>query len=555
MMTIPSIDLNVAALPVDVSAQGGTPPAEPSSSAVAAFQAALASSEPGDECPQTESGPAASAPMAEPVPVPVLVDENVAVAHDLEKMVVANAETLVRIAVETGMVTDRDAVTSVSQPVPVLVETNVAVAHDLSTAVGVNEEILTRIAANVPSFPGEAAEPRTETARSALASGEAVAVPQSVPVLVETNVAVGRDLATAVETNAATLSRIAAHVPPLAEGNVGLKSATVLPATSSNEAVAGGAGSVSVQGEVAATSQSVPVLVETNVAVGRELATVVAANAATLSKIAAFVPPTAEGTVVPHSVDVHAVPQTVAVETVSTAAEAAAVPQSVPVLVEANVSAARDLATAVEANTATLTRIAVAIPLETAVATNAELGRKLDAAQPLEMPVAMVGEVEEKTHEMTGAEAEIVAQAAPFVVPQMATPVQTESPEVRVQAVDVASVKAAALPPEQMLVEAAGAVAETLLVTPGLLSGQGEVVVQLRPDVLDGTEVRITVTGRDLQVVFEPRTVDMSVLIENCRPQLMEHLAARIHAFNVAVQVRPNVSAGAGARVRDEETV
>ena len=94
------------------------------------------------------------------------------------------------------------------------------------------------------------------------------------------------------------------------------------------------------------------------------------------------------------------------------------------------------------------------------------------------------------------------------------------------------------LPPTQVLVEAAQAVADTLLVSPGLLRGQGEVVVRLRPDVLEGTEVRIAVTGRQLEVVFQPTTVDMAVLLTNCRTQIATHLAAKIAMFNVSVDVR-----------------
>ncbi len=89
-----------------------------------------------------------------------------------------------------------------------------------------------------------------------------------------------------------------------------------------------------------------------------------------------------------------------------------------------------------------------------------------------------------------------------------------------------------------MLVEAAQAVADTLLVTPGLLRGEGEVRIRLRPDVLDGAEIRISVTGRNLAVSFTPTTEEVAALIERCQPQLAAHLAERIHAFQIAVDVR-----------------
>ena len=89
-----------------------------------------------------------------------------------------------------------------------------------------------------------------------------------------------------------------------------------------------------------------------------------------------------------------------------------------------------------------------------------------------------------------------------------------------------------------MLVEAAQAVADTLLVTPGLLRGEGEVRIRLRPDVLDGAEIQISVTGRNLAVSFTPTTEEVATLIERCQPQLTAHLAERIHAFQIAVDVR-----------------
>ena len=138
------------------------------------------------------------------------------------------------------------------------------------------------------------------------------------------------------------------------------------------------------------------------------------------------------------------------------------------------------------------------------------------------------------------AEALVAAGIAPPVVPPPVASVASEEPSTPALApVDVVRTQASQpLPPTQVLVEAAQAVADTLLVSPGLLRGQGEVVVRLRPDVLEGTEVRIAVTGRQLEVVFQPTTVDMAVLLTNCRTQIATHLAAKIATFNVSVDVR-----------------
>ena len=136
-----------------------------------------------------------------------------------------------------------------------------------------------------------------------------------------------------------------------------------------------------------------------------------------------------------------------------------------------------------------------------------------------------------------------------LAVPEISTPAAapTAAPVTAVEAVVAAytPLAARAVEPAQVLVEAARAVADTLLVTPGLLRGEGEIRIQLRPDVLDGTEIHIVVAGRQLTVAFTPPTPDLVALIEQSRPQLTAHLAERIHAFQIAVDVR--------RRVRSEE--
>ena len=136
-----------------------------------------------------------------------------------------------------------------------------------------------------------------------------------------------------------------------------------------------------------------------------------------------------------------------------------------------------------------------------------------------------------------------------FVVPEVSAPAAapTAAPVTAVEAVVAAFTPSAAraVEPVQVLVEAARAVADTLLVTPGLLRGEGEIRIQLRPDVLDGTEIHIVVAGRQLTVAFAPPAPDLVALIEQSRPQLTAHLAERIHSFQIAVDVR--------RRVRSEE--
>ena len=149
------------------------------------------------------------------------------------------------------------------------------------------------------------------------------------------------------------------------------------------------------------------------------------------------------------------------------------------------------------------------------------------------------GSVPHAVEETVSEEALVAAGVVPQTSPSPAASIAAETPMPAVTPVEVVRTQAAQpLPPAQVLVQAAQAVADTLLVSPGLLRGQGEVVVRLRPDVLEGTEVRIAVTGRQLDVQFQPTTVDMAVLLENCRTQIANNLTAKIATFNVTVDVR-----------------
>jgi len=149
-----------------------------------------------------------------------------------------------------------------------------------------------------------------------------------------------------------------------------------------------------------------------------------------------------------------------------------------------------------------------------------------------ETDVAAFDESPEVTAEALVAAGVVASAAAP------AEQVAASQPATVVAPVDVVRMQPAEAVSSAVLLQAAEAVADALLVTPGLLRGQGEVLVQLRPDVLEGTEVKISVTGRQLEVVFQPQTVDMAVMIESCRSQLVQHLAAKIVSFNVSVDVR-----------------
>ena len=98
-----------------------------------------------------------------------------------------------------------------------------------------------------------------------------------------------------------------------------------------------------------------------------------------------------------------------------------------------------------------------------------------------------------------------------------------------------------AMTASDVLVAAAEAVADAIMVSPDLWRGEGEIRIQLKPEVLEGSEVRIAVTGRQMNVEFMPTAENVAMFIERYRPQFEQQLAARIHAFNVAVAVKEGV--------------
>ena len=134
---------------------------------------------------------------------------------------------------------------------------------------------------------------------------------------------------------------------------------------------------------------------------------------------------------------------------------------------------------------------------------------------------------------------ETVAGAAPAVTPAVSAP----------EAAPVAGVAAkvsAEMPrtASSVVIEAASAVADTLLVTPNLMRGDGEIRVQLKPDVLDGAQICIKVMGKSMQVEFASVTDDVARLMTEAQPQLVQRLTEKIPTFEVAVTVLPGNAAG-----------
>ncbi len=101
-----------------------------------------------------------------------------------------------------------------------------------------------------------------------------------------------------------------------------------------------------------------------------------------------------------------------------------------------------------------------------------------------------------------------------------------------------------------VLVEAATAVADTLLVSPGLMRGEGEILVQLKPDVLEGSQIRISVQGKTLDVAFQTPTEQLTQMLTTRLPELQQHLVAALPAFSfkVSAGLKTGLARGAGRK-------
>jgi len=87
------------------------------------------------------------------------------------------------------------------------------------------------------------------------------------------------------------------------------------------------------------------------------------------------------------------------------------------------------------------------------------------------------------------------------------------------------------------MAEAANAVAETIRVTPGVARGDGEVVIRLKPTVLDGSEIRLEAKGTSIAVEIRPATPDAARAVERMQEEFAKTLSERIPSFQFSVSV------------------
>ena len=82
----------------------------------------------------------------------------------------------------------------------------------------------------------------------------------------------------------------------------------------------------------------------------------------------------------------------------------------------------------------------------------------------------------------------------------------------------------------KMLSAAVEEMAAAVRATPALAQGEGLLHIQLKADILDGSQIQLSLSGGTLSVQIDAATPDAQVLVERCRPQLEAALAARASA-------------------------
>ena len=155
-------------------------------------------------------------------------------------------------------------------------------------------------------------------------------------------------------------------------------------------------------------------------------------------------------------------------------------------------------------------------------------------------------DAERTTADLPDAERLVAAGVAPTVVGVQTVPEIVPVKETEAVAPIAALSAKDRVVRTDVLVEAATAVADTLLVTPGLMRGEGEILVQLKPDVLEGSQIRISVQGKTLDVAFQTPTEQLMQMLTTRLPELQQHLVTALPAFSFKVNVAWSAGQGRG---------
>ena len=136
-----------------------------------------------------------------------------------------------------------------------------------------------------------------------------------------------------------------------------------------------------------------------------------------------------------------------------------------------------------------------------------------------------------KTQQLQTVDSAFLNVAQPQAAPGAATPITIE--------IDPSEASARTA----QLVEVAEAVADTILVTPALVRGEGKVTIRLKPTVLDGSEIHLEAKGTKITVTIAPATDAAQQIVEQSKAQLAQTLVQRLPSFQFAVMISPRLMA------------
>ena len=134
---------------------------------------------------------------------------------------------------------------------------------------------------------------------------------------------------------------------------------------------------------------------------------------------------------------------------------------------------------------------------------------------------------------------EIEKPVKEVVAPSFAS--ANEKPEVTL--VDIASARVSQntvvqTPESAVVSHLVETVVETLAVTPTLSStGEGEIHIKLKSDILDGSSIKIEVKNGELKVVVEPASRAAEEILLKSQEAFQNHLAERVTAWRINVGV------------------
>ena len=123
---------------------------------------------------------------------------------------------------------------------------------------------------------------------------------------------------------------------------------------------------------------------------------------------------------------------------------------------------------------------------------------------------------------------------------------QLEAPRINkpeISQVDIASARVSQntvvqTPESAVVLRLVETVVETLAVTPTLSStGEGEIHIKLKSDILDGSSIKIEVKNGELKVVVEPASRAAEEILLKSQEAFQNHLAERVTAWRINVGV------------------